>query len=631
MKILDKIKSPEQLRLMAAALLPELCEEIRRHIIQTVSKTGGHLGSSLGAVDLITALHYVFDTPRDKLVFDTGHQAYAHKILTGRQEKFSTIRKKGGLSGFLKIYESEYDAFGAGHASTALSAALGMSMARDQKKETNKVVAVVADGSMTGGMAYEALQNAGQLKTNLLVILNDNQMFISKRVGALGTFLTKLLTKKYMIMAEDEATKIMSNFQISNNAMKIAKRAARSILFSDALFGELGFRYYGPVNGNDVVEMVNILRQIKDVSGPVILHTVTKKGKGYAPAEEKPTKFHGLGLFDPETGETISSSGKITFTNAFSQALVKLADEDQAITAITAAMPEGTGLNAFRDKYPGRYYDVGIAEEHAATFAAGLATQGIKPVVAIYSSFAQRCYDQLQQDIALQNLPVVFALDRAGIVGEDGPTHHGLFDLSLLRNIPGVIIAAPADENELQHMLKTAFSAKAPFILRYPRGSGFGVKMDKEMKALPVGKAKWLKKGKDVNILSIGNTVHPSLAAAEELAHNGVDCGVLNMRYCKPLDTEAIEEVLGISPVIVTVEDNVLAGGFGSAVLEHISDAGLKANVLRLGIKDIFVEHGKQAELYENCGISAGRIASSILTNLKRKEKNEKTRPAPKA
>lgn len=618
MTILEKIKDPRQLRKLDASLLPQVCAELREVIIKTISKTGGHLGSSLGAVDLITALHYVFNTPEDKLVFDTGHQAYAHKLLTGRLNKFNTIRQKNGLSGFLKIYESEHDAFGAGHASTALSAALGIAMARDQKGGSNKVVAVVADGSMTGGLAYEALQNAGQLKTNLLVILNDNQMFISQRVGALGSFLTKLMTKKYMLMAEDEATKLVS--KISNNAARMARRAARSILFSDALFFELGFRYYGPVNGNDVNEMVNILRQIKDVPGPVILHTVTKKGKGYPPAEAKPTKFHGLGIFDAETGETISTEGKITFTNAFAQALIKLAEQDETITAITAAMPEGTGLNAFRDKFPHRYYDVGIAEEHAATFAAGLATQGIKPIVAVYSSFSQRCYDQIQQDIALQNLPVVFALDRAGVVGEDGPTHHGLFDISLFRSTPGLIIAAPADENELQHMLKTAFACKAPFMLRYPRGSGFGIPMDKEMKTLPVGKAKWLKKGKDINILAIGNTVHPSLAAAKILAAKGIDCGVVNMRYAKPLDNAAIKAALSLTPNIATVEDNMLAGGFGSAVLEYISDAGLKADILRLGIKDIFVEQATQARLYEEIGISDKKIAQSISKKLKNKK-----------
>ncbi|MDR0646496.1 MAG: 1-deoxy-D-xylulose-5-phosphate synthase [Elusimicrobiota bacterium] len=620
MKILDKITSPQQLRLMDPALLADLCEEIRKVIIKTVSKTGGHLGSSLGAVDLITALHYVFDTPKDKIVFDTGHQAYAHKILTGRLDKFKTLRKKNGLSGFLKIYESEYDAFGAGHASTALSAALGMAMARDQKKENNKVIAVVADGSMTGGMTYEALQNAGQLKTNLLVILNDNQMFISERVGALGSFLTKLMTKKYMLIAESRAEQFMS--KISNNAVKIAKRAARSILFSDALFGEMGFKYYGPVNGNDVNGMVNILKQVKDICGPVILHTVTRKGKGYAPAEKKPAKFHGLGVFDAETGETISSSDRITFTNAFSQALIKLAEKDESITAITAAMPEGTGLNVFREKFPSRYYDVGIAEEHGATFAAGLAAQGIKPVFAVYSSFAQRCYDQIQQDVALQNLPVVFALDRAGVVGEDGPTHHGVFDISLFRSVPGIIIAAPADENELQHMLKTGVYCGKPFILRYPRGGGFGANMDEELKEIPIGKALCLKKGSDANILALGNTVTPSKEAAEMLAEQGIDCGVINMRFAKPLDGAAIKEAASLSRVMFTAEDNMLCGGFGSAVLEYMSDNDLKADLTRLGIKDVFVEHAKQSELYDEVGISAAKIAAAVLKKLKKTGKN---------
>lgn len=616
MKILDKIKTPEQLRLMDKTKLPQLCEEIRQTIIHTISKTGGHLGSSLGAVELITALHYVFNTPEDKIVFDTGHQTYAHKLLTGRQDKFNTIRKKGGLSGFLKIYESPYDTFGAGHASTALSAALGMAMARDQKKQKHKVVAVVADGSMTGGLAYEALQNAGQLKPNMLVILNDNQMFISQRVGALGSFLTKLLTAKYITAAETEATRIMSNFEIGNNAIKLAHRA-RAILFSGALFAELGFRYYGPVNGNDIAEMTEVLSQVKDIPGPVILHVVTKKGKGYPPAEQKPTKYHGLGIFDADTGEVIGKSDKITYTKAFSDALLKLAEKDHTITAITAAMPEGTGLSAFRDTHPERYYDVGIAEEHAATFAAGLATQGIKPVVALYSSFSQRCYDQIQQDICLQNLPVVFALDRAGLVGEDGPTHHGAFDLSLFRNIPNLIIAAPADENELQHLLKTALESKKPFILRYPRGSGEGVEMDKEIKTLPLGKGQWLKKGKDLNILAVGNRVYPALKAAEILKEKGLDCGVINMRFIKPVDTKIIKEALKQSPNLATVEDNVLAGGFGSAVAEILADNGLKAELLRLGIKDEFVEHGKQAELYEETGLNAQGIAAAVLKKFK--------------
>lgn len=617
MKVLPSIQNPRDLRLIKKELLPTLCEELRQVIIDTASHNGGHLGSSLGAVEIITALHYVFNTPEDKIVFDTGHQAYAHKLLTGRQKEFATIRTQNGLSGFPKRTESEYDTFGAGHASTAISAALGLAIARDQRKEKNKVVAVVGDGCLTGGMAYEAMQNAGLLRTDMLVILNDNQMFISKRVGALGKALTKLLTTKYMQLAEEKATNFLKRFdELGNNAAKLAKRA-RSILFPGTLFEEMGFRYFGPVNGNDINEMIEVLENLKDVKGPVMLHVVTKKGKGYKPAEEKPTKFHGIGIFDVETGDSLGKSSALTFTKAFSDALLKLAEKDTSIAAITAAMPEGTGLDAFRDKFPSRYFDVGIAEEHAATFAAGLAAGGVKPIVALYSTFAQRCYDQILHDICLQKLPVVFALDRAGLVGEDGPTHHGVFDLSFLRDIPNLILAAPADENEMQHMLKTAFDAKAPFVLRYPRGTGFGVKLDDEPQDLPIGKGVWLKKGKDATILAIGNRVHPALAAAEALKKHKIDCGVVNMRFVKPLDTQIIDEALKVSKHLVTVEDNMLAGGFGSAVAEYLADKQANFKLLRLGIGDEFVEHGKVANLFDKLGLNAGQMMDHILKWIK--------------
>lgn len=617
MKVLPSIQNPRDLRLIKKELLPTLCEELRQVIIDTASHNGGHLGSSLGAVEIITALHYVFNTPEDKIVFDTGHQAYAHKLLTGRQKEFATIRTQNGLSGFPKRTESEYDTFGAGHASTAISAALGLAIARDQRKEKNKVVAVVGDGCLTGGMAYEAMQNAGLLRTDMLVILNDNQMFISKRVGALGKALTKLLTTKYMQLAEEKATNFLKRFdELGNNAAKLAKRA-RSILFPGTLFEEMGFRYFGPVNGNDINEMIEVLENLKDVKGPVMLHVVTKKGKGYKPAEEKPTKFHGIGIFDVETGDSLGKSSALTFTKAFSDALLKLAEKDTSIAAITAAMPEGTGLDAFRDKFPSRYFDVGIAEEHAATFAAGLAAGGVKPVVALYSTFAQRCYDQILHDICLQKLPVVFALDRAGLVGEDGPTHHGVFDLSFLRDIPNLILAAPADENEMQHMLKTAFDAKAPFVLRYPRGTGFGVKLDDEPQDLPIGKGVWLKKGKDATILAIGNRVHPAMAAAEALKKHKIDCGVVNMRFVKPLDTQIIDEALKVSKHLVTVEDNMLAGGFGSAVAEYLADKQANFKLLRLGIGDEFVEHGKVANLFDKLGLNAGQMTDHILKWIK--------------
>lgn len=617
MKVLPSIQNPRDLRLIKKELLPTLCEELRQVIIDTASHNGGHLGSSLGAVEIITALHYVFNTPEDKIVFDTGHQAYAHKLLTGRQKEFATIRTQNGLSGFPKRTESEYDTFGAGHASTAISAALGLAIARDQRKEKNKVIAVVGDGCLTGGMAYEAMQNAGLLRTDMLVILNDNQMFISKRVGALGKALTKLLTTKYMQLAEEKATNFLKRFdELGNNAAKLAKRA-RSILFPGTLFEEMGFRYFGPVNGNDINEMIEVLENLKDVKGPVMLHVVTKKGKGYKPAEEKPTKFHGIGIFDVETGDSLGKSSALTFTKAFSDVLLKLAEKDTSIAAITAAMPEGTGLDAFRDKFPSRYFDVGIAEEHAATFAAGLAAGGVKPIVALYSTFAQRCYDQILHDICLQKLPVVFALDRAGLVGEDGPTHHGVFDLSFLRDIPNLILAAPADENEMQHMLKTAFDAKAPFVLRYPRGTGFGVKLDDEPQDLPIGKGVWLKKGKDATILAIGNRVHPALAAAEALKKHKIDCGVVNMRFVKPLDTQIIDEALKVSKHLVTVEDNMLAGGFGSAVAEYLADKQANFKLLRLGIGDEFVEHGKVANLFDKLGLNAGQMTDHILKWIK--------------
>lgn len=612
MKVLPSIQSPKDLRLIKRELLPQLCQDLRDEIIATVSKNGGHLGSSLGAVEIITALHYVYNTPEDKLLFDTGHQAYAHKLLTGRQGQFNTIRQKGGLSGFPKRSESTYDEFGVGHASTALSAALGMAIARDQQKKDHRVIALVADGCLTGGMSYEAMQNAGLLGTDMLVVLNDNQMFISQRVGALGSLLTKLLTKKYVQLAEEKATTFLKRFnELGNNAAKLAKRA-RSILFPGTIFEEMGFRYFGPIDGNNIEAVIDALENVRQLKGPVLLHIVTKKGKGYKPAEERPTKFHGVGIFDSDTGDVLSKNDAVTFTQAFSDAVVKLAEKDSAINAITAAMPEGTGLDDFRRKFPARFFDVGIAEEHAATFAAGLAAAGMKPVVALYSSFAQRCYDQIVHDIALQNLPVVFALDRAGVVGEDGPTHHGVFDVSFLRSTPNLVIAAPADENEMQHLLKTAFDSGKPFVLRYPRGAGFDVKMDPEMHALPLGKGVWLKKGKDLTIVALGSRVHPALKAAEQLREQGIDAGVINARFVKPLDGKIIEEALKVSPRFVTVEDNALAGGFGSAVAEYLTDQQAKFELLRLGIEDDFVEHAKSSQLYDKLGLSADKIAARI-------------------
>jgi 1-deoxy-D-xylulose-5-phosphate synthase len=623
MPLLSNIRGSEDIKKLAVPALPALAAEVRRLIISGVSRTGGHLASSLGAADLILSLHYVFDTPRDRIVFDTGHQTYAHKILTGRADSFHTIRTRGGLSGFLKRYESEYDAFGAGHASTALSAAAGMAAARDQAGAPYRVVAVVADGAMTGGMAWEAMQNVGQLGTDLLVVLNDNQMFISQRVGRLGKILTKLLTLGTVQNAERKFELFLNRFEFwGKRILRVAKRA-RVMFFPGMIFEEMGFHYYGPVDGHNIAELVEVLGYVKNLKGPVLLHVVTKKGRGYEPAEDAPTDFHGAPRFDIETGEVKAAPAQgrsvPTFTSVFGKTLLKLAKKDPRICAITAAMPEGTGLDLFRDAFPKRYYDVGIAEEHALTFAAGLAADGMKPVAAIYSSFMQRAFDQVQHDISLQKLPVVIAMDRAGIVGEDGPTHHGVFDISLFRMLPDVVVMAASDENELQHMLATAFACGKPVLLRYPRGRGFGVPMDPEPAVLPLGKGRVLLPGRDVNFLAIGNRAHPAVKAAELLRAAGIDAGVADMRFVKPLDTELVDRLAAAGPLI-TVEDNALAGGFGSAVLEHLNDAGLETRLLRLGIPDEYVEQGKPEELYEDLGLNAERMAAKALAWLGKKD-----------
>ena len=614
MALLPGIKGSEDIKKLALAELPALAAEVRRLLVDGVSRTGGHLASSLGAADLIIALHYVFDTPRDRIVFDTGHQAYAHKILTGRADKFHTIRTHGGISGFLKRYESEYDAFGAGHASTALSAAAGMAAARDQAGANNRVVAVVADGAMTGGMSWEALQNVGHLGTDLLVVLNDNQMFISERVGRLGHILTKMLTMGSVQRAVRKTEIFLGRFPHWGGRVRRIIKRARVLFFPGMVFEEMGFSYFGPVDGHNLRELVDVMGYVKDVKGPVLLHVVTTKGRGYEPAEDSPVQFHGTPKFDIETGEPSagpqSEKAPPTFTAVFGKTLLELAKKDPRICAITAAMPEGTGLDLFRDAFPKRYYDVGIAEEHAVTFAAGLAAEGMKPVVAVYSSFMQRSFDQVQHDVSLQKLPVVIAMDRAGLVGEDGPTHHGVFDLSLFRMIPDVTVMAPADENELQHMLATAFSCGLTALLRYPRGRGYGVPMDPAPAALPLGKGRLLSRGRDLNFLAIGNRVHPAVKAAQLLKALGIDAGVADLRFVKPLDTDLVKELALAGPV-VTVEDNVLAGGFGSAVLEYLNSAGITARLLRLGLPDSYVEQGKPEELYSDVGLTAEKMAAS--------------------
>ncbi len=610
MTVLDKINAPQDLRIIKKGLLPELISEIRGEIIRTVSHNGGHLASSLGTVELAVALHYVYDAPRDKIVWDVGHQAYAHKILTGRRERFHTLRTHGGISGFPKRDESEYDAFGTGHSSTAISAALGLTVAGDMTKQGFKVVAVVGDGSLTGGLAFEGLQNAGHLGKDILVILNDNEMFISHRVGAFAGYLTKLLTagalKKFETKIEVLAKRV--HFW-GAHMLRVAKRF-KVLLSPGMLFEEMGFAYLGPVDGHDVFRLIDILTSIREMKGPVLLHVITKKGKGYAPAEHEPTRFHGIGSFNILTGESETSSKGISYTQVFNRTLVKLAHEDPKIVAITAAMQDGTGLDDFAREFPERFFDVGIAESHALTFAAGLAAEGLRPVCAIYSTFMQRGLDQIVHDISLQKLPVVLALDRAGIVGEDGATHHGAFDLSYLRFIPNLTIMAPADENDFQHMLKTALTLQGPSAIRYPRGEGQGVPMDAEMKALTPGESAVLKEGRDVYLLAIGAMVHPALRAAELLEAKDISAGVVNVRFIKPFDVGMLRSLQEKIPMLVTLEENARIGGLFSTVAELCT--GSRTTVRSVGLPDIFIEHGHPRALREKYGLTPETIAASI-------------------
>jgi 1-deoxy-D-xylulose-5-phosphate synthase len=613
LNILDKINGPDDLKKIKKELLPEVASEIRKKIVETVSKNGGHLASSLGAVDLTIALHSVYDSPKDKIIWDVGHQAYAHKILTGRREKFETLRTHNGVSGFPKRSESEHDSFGVGHSSTSISAALGFAAARDLKKEDYKVVAVIGDGSMTGGLAFEGLQNAGHLKKDMLVILNDNEMFISQKVGAIAGYFAKLLTIGMVKKAEQKIMKTISRFHSFGSPFGKFIKRAKVMLFPGMLFEEMGFTYIGPVQGHDISNLTAILTNIKDMQGPVLLHVITKKGKGYEPAEEDPTKFHGVGKFDVNTGKT-AKNDKVTYTQVFSDTLVKLANANDKIVAITAAMPEGTGLDKFAKHFPERYFDVGIAEGHAVTFAAGMAADGMQPVCAVYSTFMQRALDNIIHDVALQNLPVVFALDRAGLVGEDGGTHHGSFDFSYLNFIPNLIIMAPADENELQHMLKTAFNSNKPCALRYPRGAGSGAALDMAPSVLQIGKAKVVSEGKDICLLAIGNHVETCVKAAETLAEKNIKASVVNMRFLKPFDEEIIKEMFSKTKKFITVEENALIGGFGESVKNLLFGTG--ASVECIGLPDKFIEHGSLKVLRKKYGLTAENIAATALKML---------------
>ncbi|GKS64229.1 1-deoxy-D-xylulose-5-phosphate synthase 1 [Nitrospira sp.] len=617
MSILKTIHSPTDLRRLSPEQFPALCKEIREQIIGAVSNVGGHLASNLGVVELTVALQYLLDTPSDKIVWDTSNQSYTHKLLTGRREQFHTLRQYGGLSGFCKREESEYDTFNAGHAGTGVSAAFGMVEAREQLKQKNKVVCVVGDGAMTAGMTLEGLHHAGGLGKDFLVILNDNQMSISKNVGAISAYLSRTITGEFYGKMREETGQLLGKIpHIGSDMQKLARRAeelAKGVILPGLLFEELGFQYSGPIDGHNFEHLLPTLENVLKMKGPVLLHVITKKGLGYEPAMKNPVWFHACPPFVLETGAPAKKAARPSYTAIAMDALVKLAREDKRLVAITAAMCEGTGLTAFENEFPDRLYDVGIAEQHAVTFAAGLAAQGMKPVVAMYATFLQRAYDQVVHDVATQNLPVTFCIDRGGLVAEDGTTHHGAFDYAYLRHVPNMVVMAPKDENELQHMMKTCLEFNGPISVRYPRGVSLGVKMDPAPQALPIGKGELLKPGTDVAIVAIGVSVWQAVEAAKRLDKEGVSAAVVNGRFAKPLDQELILDVAKQVRYVVTVEEGCRIGGFGSAVLETLSDAGVtdvKTKVL--GLPDWYIEQGPQDLLRERYGLTAEGIYQSV-------------------
>ena len=623
MQYLQNIKSPKDIKQMKVPELKQLAQEIRQELIQVVSQNGGHLAPNLGVVELTLALHMVFDTPDDKIVWDVGHQAYVHKLLTGRYEQFHTVRTHGGLSGFPKRSESVHDAFGAGHSSTSISAAVGLAKARDLRGEKSNVIAVIGDGALTGGMPYEAMLNAGNNKSNLIVILNDNEMSIDPNVGGMAEYLSRARSNPSYNKSKEEVEDLLKKIPaIGDKMLKAAdklKDSLKYMLVPGVLFEELGFSYYGPVNGHDLSALMTVLENVKNMNSPVLVHVVTRKGNGYGPAEKNPDLFHGVGAFDIATGQVKNKSAVPTYTSVFGKTLTALGKEDDRIVGITAAMGKGTGINLFQEQFPQRTIDVGIAEEHAVTMAAAMALDGYKPVVAIYSTFLQRAYDQVLHDVALQNAPVVFCLDRAGIVGDDGPTHHGLFDFSYLRHIPGMVCMAPKDENELRHMLNSALKYNRPVSLRYPRGAGLGVSLDEPLQELPLGKAEVLKQGSRVTLLAIGSMVEVAKQAAEKIeAELGFAPTVINARFVKPLDKETILAYAENSELLVTMEEHMLEGGFGSAVLELLNQNSMDSRrVVRIGIGDEFVPHGKTELLKQLAGLDADSVVAKVKEKLK--------------
>jgi len=605
--LLEWIQSPSHLRKLSRESLPGLAHQLRERLIQTVSQTGGHFSSNLGTVELTIALHYVFNTPEDRLIWDVGHQTYPHKMLTGRMDQMGTLRQKGGLSGFPRREESEYDAFGTAHSSTSISAALGMAMAAKQTGSQRKAIAIIGDGALTAGMAYEAMNNAGAVDCDLLVILNDNDMSISPPVGALNQYLGELMSGRFYAEAKKLGEKFLKNAPPLFELARQLEQQTQNFIQPNTIFEKLGFTYTGPIDGHDVNGMVDVMQKLSQAKGPQFLHVVTRKGKGYEKAEADPVNYHGPSKFDPAVGIKPAASTKLTFTQVFGQWLCDMAVKDPRLVGITPAMREGSGMVEFSQRFANRYHDVGIAEQHAVTFAAGMACEGLKPVVAIYSTFLQRAYDQLIHDVALQNLPVVFALDRAGLVGADGATHAGMFDIAFTRCIPNMSVACPADENECRQLLSTAYAQDHSVTVRYPRGAGVGKEVAKDLSTLPFGKGEIRREGKGVAILSFGPLLYEALKVAEQ-----IDATVVNMRWAKPLDLELLKEVAKTHEHLVTLEDGTRKGGAGAAVLEALQDLGLVKPVLVIGFEDEFTEHGDPAVLMQQYGLTASGIQKRI-------------------
>jgi 1-deoxy-D-xylulose-5-phosphate synthase len=618
MILLDKVNYPDDIKKLNISQLNQLSDEIRTFLVDNISKTGGHLAPNLGVVELTIALHRVFDMPKDKLIWDVGHQTYVHKILTGRKNKFDKLRKYGGISGFPRPNESNYDDFSAGHSSTSISAALGMARARDLKGEKHNVIAVIGDGALTGGMALEAINDAGNANTNIIVVLNDNEMSISQNVGGLSAYLSKIRsTPTYMNFRDDIEYIIKKIPAVGNNLYKTAERlkeGVKQVLVEGMLFEELGFTYLGPIDGHNIKEMSDVLRRAKKIKGPVLVHTITKKGKGYSFAEQKPDIFHGIGQFEVKTGENIKSS-KINYSSVFGEEIIKEARVNEKIVAITAAMPDGTGLKGFSREFPKRFFDVGIAEQHAVTLAAGMAANGLKPVFTVYSTFLQRAFDQVIHDICIQNLPVVFAIDRAGIVGEDGETHQGVFDISFLRMIPNMTVLAPKDIEEFRSMLKWCFRYNGPVAIRYPRGGDIEIKFNRYGS---IAKGKWeqIIEGNDVAILATGKMVQNAYLAAQKLKDKGINATLINCRFIKPIDTSMLDEVAKSHKYLFTLEDNYISGGFGSSILEYLSSKNYDSKTFTLGFPDEFITHGSVDILYKKYGLDVDGIYDSILRKI---------------